>query len=372
MSFYAVYEKYKDFDFDGFFSGVTDQDIENALNSEHPRVESFLALLSGKAESFLEKIAEKAHDKTLRYFGKTIQLYTPLYLSNYCVNQCEYCGFNSTNKVERKKLTLEEVKTEAEFIAATGLKHILILTGDSREMSPVSYINSCVNILKDYFSSISIEIYALEEEEYEELIASGVDGLTIYQETYNEKIYDKVHIEGPKKDYMFRLDAPERAAKNGMRTINIGSLLGLDDWRKDVFFAGLHANYLQKNFSSTEIGVSIPRITPHAGTFKDISPVKDKDMVQIMLALRMFLPRVGITVSTRESSLLRENLIPLGVTKMSAGSTTKVGGHTSKCAPEKEDEQFKIFDQRDVGQVKDALRLKGYQPVLKDWMEING
>ncbi|MFQ5951955.1 MAG: 2-iminoacetate synthase ThiH, partial [Candidatus Omnitrophota bacterium] len=279
-----------------------------------------------------------------------------------------YCGFNKDNETERKKLSLEEVEKEAVFIASSGLRHILVLTGESREESPVSYIKDCVSLLKKYFSSISIEIYPLHEGEYRELVEEGVDGLTIYQETYNKEIYEKVHPAGPKKDYRFRLDAPERALRAGMRTANIGVLLGLDDWRKDVFYMGLHAKNLQDKFTDAEISISVPRVRPQTGDYRPPYNVTDKNIVQIILALRIFLPRVGITLSTRESSQLRENLIPLGVTKMSAGSTTAVGGHTIKYDKEGRPVQFEISDKRDVDQIKKMLVTRGYQPVLKDWM----
>jgi 2-iminoacetate synthase len=237
-------------------------------------------------------------------------------------------------------------------------------------MSPLSYIKDCIRILKKYFSSISIEIYALKEDEYASLIAEGVDGLTLYQETYDETVYDRVHEAGPKKDYFFRLDAPERAAKSGMRNINIGVLLGLNDWRKEIFFLGLHAKYLFDNFCDAEIGVSLPRLRPHAGGRKIGCAVSDKNLAQAIIALRIFLPRLGISLSTRESVELRNNLLPLGITRMSAASSTQVGGHTIEPHEELNTPQFQIADKRDVEEMKAMLASKGYQPVLKDWMQI--
>jgi 2-iminoacetate synthase len=359
MSFYDIYNRFKDLDFNSCLKGAADN-----------REREFFFSLMPIAEDRLEETARKARKITLNNFGRAIQLYTPLYLSNYCENSCVYCGFNKGNKTERRKLNLEEVEREAEFIASTGLKHVLILTGESRDASPVSYIKGCVKILKKYFSSISIEIYPLTEKEYGELIEEGADGLTIYQETYNEEIYDNVHPAGPKKDYRFRMDAPQRALKMGMRTVNIGALLGLSDWRKDSFLTGLHAKYLQDKFTDAEIGVSIPRVRPHTGNFKPACRVSDRNIVQIILAMRVFLPRVGITLSTRESSALRENLVSLGVTKMSAGSTTAVGGHTIMYNEKKRPVQFEISDERGVDEIKKMLLKRGYQPVLKDWMHV--
>jgi len=349
MSFYDIYAKHKEL-------------------SSDPEIEKFSSLLSVEAESNLEEMAIKAHNLTLQNFGNTIQLYTPMYLSNYCDNQCIYCGFNIKNDVERKKLTLDEVEKEAQFISSIGLKHILILTGESREVNPVEYLKNCVRVLRKYFDSISIEVYPCTREEYAELVAEGVDGLTIYQETYNEDAYSKMHLSGPKRDFRFRLEAPERGAKAKMRNVNIGVLLGLNDWRKDVFFMGLHAKYLQDNFADVDIGVSIPRLRPQVRDFKAISEVSDKNIVQIILALRIFLPRLGISVSTRENPVFRENLLPLGVTRMSAGSSTRVGGHT--IGVDEGAEQFEISDSRNVEEVKEMLRKKGYQPVLKDWLQL--
>jgi 2-iminoacetate synthase len=370
MSFYETIEKYKNIDLDNTFSSVTCGDVTIALSKEDLNVKDFIALLSPKALDRLEDIAQRAHEVTLKYFGKAIQLYTPIYVSNYCDNHCVYCGFNAKNDIPRKKLTISEVEKEAECIASTGLRHILLLTGGSREESPVSYIKGCVKVLKKYFTSISVEIYELTSEEYKELIDEGVDGLTIYQETYNEDVYKRMHPDGPKRDYRFRLDAPERAATSGMRAINAGALFGLAPWRKEAFLAGMHACYLRDKFPDAEIGVSLPRLRPHAGKFTPEFQVTDKDMAQIIMALRLFLPRQGITVSTREAPELRENLLPLGVTRISAGSTTAVGGHTLLDNKDINDIQFRISDERKVEEIKSMLRAKGYQPVLKDWMPI--
>ncbi|KPU26497.1 thiamine biosynthesis protein ThiH [Caloranaerobacter sp. TR13] len=368
MSFYSEYLKYKNFEFNKFLENITSSDIFRIINKDKIDEYDFLALLSNEAEKYLEEMAQKAHRLTIQSFGKTILLYTPLYLSNFCINRCSYCGFNIENKIKRKKLTFEEIEEEAKVISSTGLRHILILTGESRKETPVSYIIDAVKILKKYFDSISIEIYPLKEDEYREVIEAGVDGLTIYQEVYDEDIYDKVHIAGLKKNYRFRLNAPERACKARMRNVNIGALLGLNDWRKETFMTGLHAKYLQDKYSDVEVSVSLPRIRPHIGVYEDIYPVSDKNLVQIILALRLFLPRVGITISTRENQKLRDNLIPLGITKMSAGVSTEVGGHSSKT---KSDSQFEISDKRSVIEMKEAISARGYQPVFKDWMHID-
>ena len=367
MSFYDIYKKYRDFDFAAFDEQVTDEQVLRVIAKNTLDEADFLTLLSNRAFAFLEEIARKAQKLTLQNFGKVILLYTPMYLSNYCINKCTYCGFNAGNEIERKRLEISEVEKEAEIISRTGLKHILILTGESKKHSPVSYIKECVKVLKKHFSSISIEIYPLSIDEYRELSDAGVDGLTLYQEVYDEKIYEAVHISGPKKDYVNRLDAPERACIAGMRSVNIGALLGLNDWISEAFLTGIHVNYFQSKYPETELSVSLPRLRPHAGSFEQKCHVNDKSLVQIMLALRLFLPRVGITISTREGKELRDNLLGLGVTKMSAGSSTEVGGRLHQ---EKTEGQFEISDSRNVDEIKEMLYGKGYQPVFKDWQYI--
>ncbi|MDD4956879.1 MAG: 2-iminoacetate synthase ThiH [Candidatus Omnitrophica bacterium] len=362
--------------FDTFLKGKKDvlegkepgvDDVIRALDSDERSERDLAALLSTSAVPYLEEMAQRAHVSTVHNFGRTIQLYTPLYLSNYCSNDCVYCGFNLRSGIERKKLEPDEVVKEAGLIASTGLKHILLLTGESREHSPVPYIRECVRGLKGSFASISIEVYALEEEEYADLIAEGVDGLTIYQEVYDRNIYAALHRSGPKRDYDFRLEAPERALRERVRTVNIGVLLGLNDWRKEVLTLALHAAYLQDRYGEAEISVSLPRIRPQVSGFEAAQVVSDRDMVQIMTALRLFLPRVGITLSTRERSGFRDNVLPLGVTRMSAGSTTGVGERIY--GPGKaSSRQFEIYDVRGVGEMMEMLRGKGYQPVLKDWV----
>jgi 2-iminoacetate synthase len=370
MSFYEIYSRYAGFDLDRAFGAVSRRDIQMAIDSDRGGVKDLIALLSPAAEVSLEEMAQKSRELTLRYFGRTIQLYTPMYLSNYCENRCLYCGFNADNKFKRRSLGPEEVEREAKVISGTGLKHILILTGESRRMSPVGYIKDCVKMLKKYFSSISIEVYPLTEAEYSKLISEGVDGLTIYQEVYDKGIYNIVHPSGPKNDYLFRLDAPERGAKSGMRAVNIGALLGLNDWRREIFSLGLHAKYIQDKFPDVDIGIAIPRIRPQVSGFKASSAVSDKNIVQTITALRIFLPRLGITLSTRESASFRENLIALGITRMSAGSTTRVGGHTIDSKVGENVAQFEISDPRSVNKIKAVLEKRGYQAVFKDWMHL--
>ncbi len=368
MTFYDEVSRLKNIDYAGAFSRITPSQISNILAKSDLQSQDFLALLSAKDAVSMEEMAQAAHRLTLRHFGRTILLYTPLYLANYCVNHCVYCGFNAANSIRRRKLTLLEVELEARAIAETGLQHLLIVTGESRQHSSVSYIKDCVEVLRKYFSSISIEIYPLSSEEYAELIAAGIDGLTIYQEVYDEKVYSLVHPEGPKRDYRFRLEAPERAGQAGIRAINIGALLGLYDWRSEVFLGGVHAAYLQKRFPDIEISFSFPRMRPQFGDYQPEFPVSDRDLVRSILALRLFLPRAGITISTRESPELRDNLVRLGVTKMSAGSSTAIGGHTDA---KEGTGQFEIADKRSVDEMRKAISRLGYKPILKDWHDLN-
>ncbi len=367
MSFYPISDEYSKLPLLEKFESVTEADVHRAISATTASPEDFLAMLSPAAIPFLEEMAQKASQLTLQNFGKTIQLFTPLYLSNYCTNRCIYCGFNTTNDIPRTQLEPSQLEEEAQAIASTGLKHLLILTGDARKKASPQYLESCMEVLSKYFPSVSIEIYAMDENEYASLVKSGVDGMTMFQETYNEELYPTLHPAGPKKDFRYRLDAPERSCKAGMRVVNIGALLGLDNWRKDALLTGIHASYLQKKYPDVDVAVSLPRMRSHAGTFKPASIVSDQDMVQNMLALRIYLPRVGITVSTRESPDFRENILPLGVTKMSAGVSTEVGGHSQK--GEKVG-QFDISDERSVEEMRAALIKHGYQPVFKDWEPI--
>jgi len=310
-------------------------------------------------------MAQRANQLTLQHFGRGVLLYTPLYLANHCANRCVYCSFNIKNDISRMQLTLEEIEKEAKAISKEGFRHILLLTGEHRGKTPVSYIIDAVKVMKKYFDGISIEIYSLTEAEYREVIAAGVSGLTIYQETYDRDRYKKLHLSGPKSNYQIRLDTPEDGAKAGMNFINIGALLGLTEGIYDAFMTGLHGAYLQKNYPSVEYGLSLPRMRPHIGEFQDFTPIEDPFFVQALLAYRIFLPSMSINISTREAPAFREKLIPLGATNLSAGVSTQVGGHTD--SEETSAPQFEIADERSLSQMQEVIRQMGYQPVLKNW-----
>lgn len=362
--FYDVLLKWDNFDFDNFFETVTENDVINAINKDKLSEFDFLTLLSPIAQNYIEDMAQKAHNITLQHFGNAKLLYAPLYLANYCSNECVYCGFNCKNQITRKKLDFNEVRKEAQAIYDLGIRNILVLTGESRAKSPVSYIGECIKIIKEKFPSIGIEVYELSIEEYQELVDCGADSFCMYQETYDREVYKAVHLSGPKANFKYRLEAPSRACEAGMRSVNIGALLGLSKWRKDFFFTGLHADFLQNQYPSVEISVSPPRMRPHVGDYQPAEIVEDIDIVQIITAYRLFMPRGGISVSTRENSDFRDNLLPIGVTKISAESSTEVGGYAEKNISTA---QFDISDERTVKEVEQMLIQKGYQPVYRDW-----
>jgi len=367
VSFYDEYTRYSEVDIDAVLESTTSDQVLKIIGKDRLTAMDFLALLSPAAEKHLEIMAQRAHQLTMQNFGRVIFLFTPIYLSDYCTNKCVYCGFNVTNTFTRKKLTLSEVEREAQSIAASGLKHILLLTGDAPTIAGVAYIKECAQILQKYFTAIAIEVYAMDTEEYASLIDSGVESMTMFQETYNPLLYDRLHLAGPKKDYRYRLDAPERACQAGIRSVNLGALLGLDQWRRDGFFVGLHTDYLQNKYSDVEVSLSLPRIRPTMGQCETGLTVNDKSMVQFMTAFRLFMPRAGITLSTRENAEFRNHAIQLGVTKMSAGVNTAVGGHIES---QENSGQFEISDNRSVAQMCEAILKLGYQPVFKDWQII--
>lgn len=363
MSVNELIKEYKDFDFDSFFEKLTLRDVDRVLDKDRLSPQDYLTLLSPAAVGRLEEMARRAQTETIKHFGRTVQLFAPIYVSNYCINTCVYCGFNHENQFARRHLSLDEVDREAQVISRMGLKHILLLTGEHPTKSTVNYMADCVQVLKRHFSCVSVEVYSLTEEEYRQLVNAGVDGMTMYQEVYQQECYEPLHPSGPKKDYLFRLDAPERACKAGMRTVTVGALLGLAPWRQESFFTGLHAAYLQNRYPAVDIQIAPPRLRPCHGGFQAIAPVSDVDLVQYIMAYRIFMPHSGIGLSTRERPELRDQLIKLGVTRMSAGVSTAVGGYSDK----KEEGQFELADERGVEEIRLMLKKNGYQPIFQDW-----
>ena len=365
MSFKEILKQYENFDFEEYFSKVTLKDVDKTLRKDKLSENDLLNLLSPVAAERIEEMAQLSHKKTIQYFGRTISLYIPLYISNYCSNGCTYCGFHAGNKMKRRKLSLGEIKKEAIIIAKTGIKHILVLTGEAENITPMSYLVEVVELLKKYFPSISIEIFPMSVENYSRLKKAGVDGLTVYQEVYDRNIYKEVHPYGNKSDYDFRLDTPERGAKAGFRLVNIGVLYGLNEIVSEAFLNAIHARYLDDKYPDTEIAVSFPRINSAENEFTQKYRLDDKTFVQYMAAFRLFLPRVGINISTRETAEFRDNVLSLGVTRYSAGSKTEVGGygdHDEDSVP-----QFDISDKRDVEETVKAIEKAGFQAVMKDW-----
>lgn len=363
-NFADVLNSYDAFDFDNFWQNVTINDLKKVIAKERLNPNDLLILLSPIAVQCLEEMAVKAARLKEQYFGKTMQLYTPLYLANYCSNECVYCGFNAKNKIHRKKLSLDEIENEAAAIAKSGIRHLLILTGEAPEKTPLEYLADAVKICRKYFSSVALEIFPMSESDYKELVAAGADSLTVYQEVYDRKLYKELHLAGPKTDYDFRLETPDRGARAGFRSVNIAALLGLGNKRKETFFAALHAQYLEQKFIGTEISLSLPRMRSAEGGFQPLENVSNLDLVQLILAFRLFLPRGGITISTREPADLRDKLLKLGVTRFSAGSKTTVGGYADDSP---ETGQFDIEDKRTVAELTAMIRNAGLLPVFKDW-----
>ena len=345
-------------------SASTPRDVERALSAPRPDPRDFAALLSPQAVPFLERMAQRSAALTRQRFGRALQFYVPLYVSSYCVNSCLYCGFNCTNRVPRRRLSVDEAVSEAEALVGEGFRHLLLVSGEDPEAVPVTYFEKLACRLSGRFSSINLEIYPLEEEGYRRLVAAGVDSLTIYQETYDPELYREVHLAGPKRDFRRRLGTVERGARAGITFLGIGALLGLGDWRVESFYVGLHGRFLQRRFWRQHVSISFPRMQHAAGGFEPQYPVSDRDLVQIMCAERLFLPDAGLVLSTRESAQLRDHLLPLGVTRLSAGSRTTPGGYREETDAEG---QFDVQDHRSLAEVMAAAERCGFDPVCKDW-----
>jgi len=342
----------------------TDADVECALRSPHFAPDCLAALLSPAAFGHLERMAQASARLTRQRFGRVIQFYVPLYVSNYCINSCLYCGFNCRNTVPRQALSVEDAVREAHFLSSEGFQHLLLVAGEDPVNVPVAYFEQLVSALHDRFASINIEIYPMDVDDYARLVNAGIDSLTLYQETYDPELYAQVHPTGPKRDFRFRLEGVERGARAGVTFLGIGSLLGLGDWRVESFYVGLHARYLQQRCWRQHVSVSFPRIQPAAGAFEPPCPVSDADFAQIICALRLQLPDAGLVLSTRESARLRDNLLPMGITRLSAGSRTTPGGYSEESDAEG---QFEVQDHRSLADVMNSVRSMGFDPVCKDW-----
>lgn len=358
------------------YTKYTATDVRTALSHSVCTIEDFKALLSPAAEPFLEEMAIKASKETSKHFGNTVYLFTPLYIANYCENYCVYCGFNCYNHIHRMKLTMEQIEKEMQIIAESGMEEILILTGESREKSDVSYIGEACKLARKYFRMVGLEIYPVNTKEYQYLHECGADYVTVFQETYDTVRYEQLHLSGHKRVWPYRFDAQERALRGGMRGVAFSALLGLSDFRKDALASALHVYYLQRKYPHAEMSLSCPRLRPIINNDK-INPldVHEKQLCQVLCAYRIFLPFVGITVSSRESAQFRNGIVKIAATKVSAGVSTGIGDHESKYkGTEAEDlqgdEQFEIDDDRSLEAMYQDITEEGLQPVLNDYLYV--
>ena len=352
------------------YNRYTEADVRRALNADNRTPEDFAALLSPAALPLLEEIAQKAQQETRKHFGNSVYMFTPLYIANYCENYCIYCGFNCHNKINRARLSEEQIEMEMAAIAKTGLQEILILTGESRKKSDVKYIGTACRIARKYFKVIGLEVYPMNSDEYAYLHECGADYVTVFQETYNSDKYETLHLAGHKRIFPYRVNAQERALMGGMRGVAFGALLGLDDFRKDAFATGYHGYLLQRKYPHAEIAFSCPRLRPIINNDR-INPmdVHETQLLQVVCAYRLFMPFASITISTRECERVRDNLVQIAATKISAGVSTGIGSHVEEIE-EKGDDQFEISDGRSVDEVYQALLDHDLQPVMNDYVYV--
>lgn len=358
------------------YSSYTGRDVMAALEHETCSIEDFKALLSPAAEPFLEMMAQRASRETSRHFGNTVYMFTPLYIANYCENYCVYCGFNCYNHINRMKLSAEQIEKEMKVIADSGMEEILILTGESRSQSDVTYIGEACKLARKYFRMVGLEIYPVNTDEYRYLHECGADYVTVFQETYDADKYETLHLMGHKRVWPYRFDSQERALMGGMRGVAFSALLGLSDFRKDALATALHAYFLQRKYPHAEMSLSCPRLRPIINN-DQINPldVHEKQLCQILCAYRIFLPFAGITVSSRESADFRNGIVKIAATKVSAGVSTGIGDHESKYSgktscSEQGDEQFEINDNRNLEHMYSDIEGEGLQPVLNDYLYV--
>ncbi len=342
----------------------TENDVLSALSKSKRGLEDFKALISPAAAPYLEQMAKLSNQLTKKRFGNTIQMYVPMYLSNECQNICTYCGFSMTNKIPRRTLTDKEILKEVSYLKNKGYDHILLVTGEANRTVGVEYIKNAIQLIRNNFSNISIEVQPLSKEEYQLLIENGLYAVLVYQETYNRAEYKKHHPKGKKSNFDYRLDTPDRLGKAGIHKIGLGALFGLEDWRADSFFTALHLKYLQKTYWKTKYSISFPRLRPHSGGLAPKVEMTDADLVQLICAFRLFDEDLELSMSTREEEVFRNNIVNMGITSISAESKTNPGGYS--VAPQSL-EQFEISDERSTEEVTEMLKEKGLEVVWKDW-----
>jgi 2-iminoacetate synthase len=344
---------------------ATDADVERALGRPRRGLADFAALLSDAAAGRLEDLAQVANQVSVARFGRTVRLFSPLYLSNLCVSTCTYCGFSAGNDIARRTLSVAEVEAEAAELHRRGFRHLLLVAGEHARIINRDYLVDCVRAVAPSFAQVGIEVQVWDTDTYHRLLDAGCDGVTVYQEAYDPDTYAAVHLKGKKRNYAWRLAAPDRAAAAGMRRLAVGALLGLHpDWQAEAIALAAHAQALVRRWWRCDVSVALPRLRPAAGGYEPANPINDRGFVQLLCALRIVLPDVGISLSTREPAALRDALVPLGVTTMSAGSHTEPGGYATDSDAEP---QFEISDTRSPAEVAAALRAAGYDPVWKDW-----
>jgi 2-iminoacetate synthase len=342
-----------------------DRVLSRACGAGHLGGADLAVLLSAPAGRRLEEMAQAAHRITTARFGRVVRLFAPLYLSNECVSTCTYCGFSAGNDIARRTLSVAEVATEAAELHRRGFRHILLVSGEHARLVNRDYLVECVEAVAATFAQVSVEVQVWDTETYRRLAAAGCDGVVVYQEAYDPDTYGAVHLKGKKRNYAWRLSAPDRAAEAGMRRLGVGALLGLHgDWMAEALALAVHARSLVRRWWRCEVSIALPRLRPAAGGYQPADPVDDRSFVQLLCALRLVLPDIGITLSTREPAAFRDALVPLGVTSMSAGSHTEPGGYAADSEAEP---QFEISDHRSPAEVAGALRAAGYEPVWKDW-----
>jgi len=344
---------------------ISDRDIISAINRENPSVDDLAMMLAADADPFIEQMAQKAQAITRRRFGKTISLYVPLYLSNYCPGGCIYCGFGSDRNQHRRKLETGEIAGELAALKEKGFEDVLLLTGDRTPQADFDYLLDGVSMAAQQFHNVSIETFAMTRDEYAALVDAGCTGVTIYQETYDREVYDRIHPHGPKRDYEFRFEAPARAMEAGMRMVGMGVLYGLADPIRDSISLFKHVDSLRRRYWRSGVQVSFPRIRPQQGGFQPAQAVGDRLLARIIFAFRICLPDVGLVLSTRESGSFRDGTAGVGITRMSAASRTTVGGYAAE--DDTAGGQFDISDERDVQEICSVLEEKGLCPVFKDW-----
>lgn len=342
----------------------TAADVEQALGRSKRTLEDFKALISPAAAPYLEQMANLSSMLTLKRFGRVMQLYVPLYLSNECNNICTYCGFSYDNKVRRKTLSSIEIMQEVAVLKKMGYDHVLLVTGEANQSVHTEYFKKVLELISPHFSHISMEVQPLETADYEELIPLGLNTVLVYQETYHREDYKKHHPKGKKSNFEYRLETPDRLGAAGLHKMGLGVLIGLEDWRTDSFFTALHLSYLEKKYWKSKYSLSFPRLRPFSGGLEPKVEMKDRELVQLICAYRLFNEEVELSISTRESTVFRDHIISLGITAMSAGSKTNPGGYAVEPGSL---EQFEISDERSPAEIAEMLRQKGYEPVWKDW-----